>query len=80
MQTHALVLKRARSGRCSLQSLKAIEDVDLLGSLALGLELGQCLDRARLNSHETVEFKDTTQHVQDVHLNDASLGEPFGET
>ena len=80
MQTHALVLGSARTRGGSLQRLQAVEDVDLLRGLALGLQLRQRLDRTRLDSREAVQLKDAAQLVEDVHLDDAPLGEPFGET
>ena len=80
VQTHALVLGSARTRGGSLQRLQAVEDVDLLRGLALGLQLRQRLDRTRLDSREAVQLKDAAQLVEDVHLDDAPLGEPFGET
>ena len=43
-------------------------------------KLGQSLDRARLYASETVQLENAAQLVEDVHLDDAALGEPFGET
>ena len=80
VQTHALVLGGTSAGSGSLQRLQAIQDVDLLGGLALGFKLGQGLDRARLDTSETVQLENAAQLVEDVHLDDAALGEPFGET
>ena len=80
VQTHALVLGGTSAGSGSFERLQAVQDVDLLGGLALGFKLGQSLDRARLYASETVQLEDTTQLVEDVHLDDAALGEPFGET
>ena len=67
-------------GSGGLEGLEAIQNVDLLRGLALGLELSQRLDRARLDARESVQLKDTAQLVEDMHLNDAALREPFGET
>ncbi len=80
VQTHALVLGGTSAGSGSLQRLQAVQDVDLLGGLALGFKLGQGLDRARLDTSETVQLENAAQLVEDVHLDDAALGEPFGET
>ena len=80
MQAHALVLGRTRPGSGCLEGLEAIQNVDLLRGLTLGLKLSQRLDRARLDARESVQLKDTAQLVEDMHLDDAALGEPFGET
>ena len=62
----------------AFRRLQAVQDVDLLGGLALGFKLGQGLDRARLDTSETVQLENAAQLVEDVHLDDAALGEPFG--
>ena len=80
VQAHTFVLGRTRPGSGGLEGLEAIQNVDLLRGLALGLELSQRLDRARLDARESVQLKDTAQLVEDMHLDDAALGEPFGET
>ena len=80
VQTHALVLGSARTGRRGLQGLQAVEHVDLLGGLALCFQLLEGLDRTGFDAREAVQFKHATQLVEDVHLNDAALREPFGET
>ena len=80
MQTHALVLGSACTGRRGLQGLQAFKHVDLLGGLPLCFQLLEGLDRTGFDAREAVQFKHATQLVEDVHLNDAALREPFGET
>ena len=80
VQAHALVLGSASTRRRSLESLQAIQHVDLLRRLALSLELFQCFDRSGFDAREAMQFEHAPQLVKDVHLDDAPLGEPFGET
>ena len=80
VQTHALVLGSACARRRGLQGLQAVEHVDLLGGLALRFQLLEGLDRTGFDAREAVQFKHATQLVEDVHLDDAALREPFGET
>ena len=80
VQTHAFVLGSACARRRSLQGLQAVEHVDLLGGLALCFQLLEGLDRTGFDAREAVQFKHATQLVEDMHLNDAALREPFGET
>lgn len=80
VQAHALVLRNARTRCRGLESLQAIQHIDLLGRLALSFQLLQGLDRSGFDARETVQFEHAPQLVEDVHLNDAPLGEPFGET
>ena len=80
VQAHALVLGSTCARRRGLESLQAIQHVDLLGGLALGFQLLQGLDRSGFDARKAVQFKHAPQLVEDVHLNDAPLGEPFGET
>ncbi len=60
--------------------LQAPQDVDLLGRLALAQELVERLDRARLDPAEPVQLEHAAQGVEDVLLDDPTVGEPFGET
>ena len=80
VQAHAFVLGSTRTGSRSLESLQAVEDVDLLGSLTLCFQLLQGLHRTSFDARKAVQFKHAPQLVEDVHLDDATLGEPFGET
>ena len=80
VQTHALVLGSACARRRGLQGLQAIEHVDLLGGLALRFQLLEGFHRTGFDAREAVQFKHAPQLVEDVHLNDAALREPFGET
>ena len=80
VQTHSLVLGSAPARRRGLQRLQAIEHVDLLGGLALCFQLLEGLHRTGFNAREPMQFKHAPQLVEDVHLNDAALREPFGET
>ena len=80
VQTHTLVLGSACARRRGLQGLQAVEHVDLLRGLALCFELLEGLDRTGFDARKAVQFKHAPQLIEDVHLNDAALGEPFGET
>ena len=80
VQTHSLILGSTCARRRSLQGLQAVEHVDLLRGLALCFQLLEGLDRTGFDAREAVQFKHATQLVEDVHLNDAALREPFGET
>ena len=80
MQTHALVLGSACTGRRGLQGLQAFKHVDLLGGLPLCFQLLEGLDRPRLDPRKAVEFEHASQLIQNVRLNDASGGKPLGET
>lgn len=70
----------ARARRRGLEGLQAVQHIDLLRRLTLGFQLLEGLDRSGFNAGETVQFEHAPQLIEDVHLNDAPLGEPFGET
>ena len=59
--------------------LQAVEEVDLLGGLALLRELDQRLDGAGLDTAESVELEGAAQDVDEVLLDDAARGEPLGK-
>ena len=80
MQTHAFVLGCTSTRSRGLQRLQSIQNIDLLGGLTLGFQLLQGLDRPGFDTRKPVQFKHAPQLVKDMHLNDAALREPFGET
>ena len=80
MQTHTFVLGCTSTRSRGLQRLQSIQNIDLLGGLALGFQLLQGLDRPGFDTRKPVQFKHAPQLVKDMHLNDAALREPFGET
>ena len=78
MQAHAAFLG-GLGARVAVR-LKAVQHVDLLGGLTLGLKLLEGLHRSRLDPRKAVEFEHASQLIQNVRLDDASGGEPLGET
>src|SRR5690606_9872057 len=79
VQAELLVAPARRVGVARLL-LQAPQDVDLLGRLALAQELVERLDRARLDPAEPVQLEHPAQDVEDVLLDDPTVGEAFGET
>ena len=80
VQTHSLILGSARTRIRGLQRLQSIQNIDLLGGLTFGFQLLQGLNRPGFDTRKPVQFKHAPQLVKDVHLDDAALREPFGET
>ena len=80
VEAHAALLAGAAAPLLGLEGLQAVEDVDLLRGLALGLQLLQGLDGARLDPAEPVQLEDAAQGVEHVLLDDAPVGQPLGKS
>ena len=80
VEVKAQLLARVRIGLgLAGVGLQAVEEVDLLGGLALLRELDQRLDGAGLDTAESVELEGAAQDVDEVLLDDAARGEPLGK-
>ena len=70
----------AEFGILRVPTLEAIEEVDLLGGLALAQQLIQRLGSTRLNPRESVHLERMAQRVKDALFNNSAVRQPLGKS
>ena len=60
--------------------MKAVENVNFFGRLALAQQLIQRLDRARFDPRKAVQLECTTQSAENPVFDDPILRQPLGES